>query len=233
MQHLNMAHLVDRLAVDAPSYASAEPFPHIVIDGLFQPAGAVALSRDYPVVDDTTWNRHIHANSHKYALGEIGQMPTIFREVIEELNSDVFIDHLTALTGIADLLPDELLVGAGLHQVVRGGFLDVHADFNYHPVTGAHRRLNLIVYLNPDWRQEWHGNLELWDADMSGCVRSIAPVHNRVVIFSASDTAFHGHPTPLACPTSRTRRSLAMYYYTSSRPDHEVSAPHSTLYQQR
>jgi hypothetical protein len=233
MRHVDLARLMDRSAADAASYTSAKPFPHIVIDGLFQPATAAGLSHDFPAVDDATWSRHIHENSHKYALGEIDRMPTLFREVITELNSAAFVDYLTALTAIDGLLPDDLLVGAGLHQIMRGGFLEVHADFNFHPVTEAHRRLNLIVYLNPDWQEDWHGDLELWDADMSRCVRSIAPVHNRVVVFAASDTAYHGHPEPLACPGSRSRRSIAMYYYTNSRPEHEVSSPHSTLYQRR
>jgi 2OG-Fe(II) oxygenase superfamily len=138
--------------------------------------------------------------------------------------------YLDALTGIPDLMTDEELEGGGLHQITPGGFLKVHADFNYHPLTHQHRRLNLLVYRNPDWHETWDGNLELWSRDMSRCVKSIAPVLNRCVIFNTTDSAYHGHPRPLACPPGRSRKSLALYYYTDVRPAEETSQPHSTLY---
>jgi hypothetical protein len=120
--------------------------------------------------------------------------------------------------------------GGGLHQIIPGGFLKVHADFNYHPSTHHHRRINLLVYLNPQWEDAWDGNLELWTRDMSRCASSIAPVLNRCVVFSTTDSAYHGHPRPLSCPPGMSRKSLALYYYTVMRPPEETSRPHSTLY---
>jgi hypothetical protein len=112
---------------------------------------------------------------------------------------------------------------------VRGGFLKVHADFNYHPTTRFHRRLNLLVYLNGDWQEGWNGNLELWDSRMSRCAKSVSPQLNRCVVFATTDTAYHGHPRPLCCPETVTRKSLALYYYTADRPTQSTPA-HSTLY---
>src|SRR5207245_9732609 len=127
------------------------------------------------------------------------------------------------------------LGGGGLHQRSPDGYLKVHADFNYHPATRHHRRLNLLVYLNSGrldsgWPDPWDGNLELWDRSMSRCVKSIAPVLNRCVVFSTTDAAYHGHPRPLSCPSGMSRKSLALYYYTAARPTQETSEPHSTLY---
>jgi Rps23 Pro-64 3,4-dihydroxylase Tpa1-like proline 4-hydroxylase len=111
-----------------------------------------------------------------------------------------------------------------------GGFLKVHVDFNRHPLLNLDRRLNLLVYLNEDWRDEYGGHLELWPADMSRCERRILPVFNRTVVFSTTDASFHGHPAPLACPEGMSRKSVSFYYYTNGRPAHEGAEPHDTIF---
>ena len=158
-------------------------------------------------------------------------MPAPFQAVLRELNSTPALEYLEALTGIPALLTDDDLEGGGLHQITRGGYLKIHADFNYHPRTHHHRRINLLVYLNRQWEASWDGNLELWDRAMSRCVNSVVPVLSRCVIFNTTDHAYHGHPRPLKCPDTASRKSLALYYYTEARPAEETSSPHSTLYQ--
>jgi Rps23 Pro-64 3,4-dihydroxylase Tpa1-like proline 4-hydroxylase len=157
----------------------------------------------------------------------------VTRQLLLELNSARFVDFVQTVCGIDGLIPDPWLFGAGLHQVESGGFLEIHADFNRHPVWNLDRRLNVLFYLNRDWRDEYGGELELWDDTMRHCVRRYPPVANRLVIFSATDRSYHGHPRPLAMPPGRTRKSVAAYYYSNGRPEHEMSASHSTLYQHR
>jgi hypothetical protein len=111
--------------------------------------------------------------------------------------------------------------------------LKVHADFNYHEHLGVDRRLNLLLYLNEDWHEDYGGELQLWDTDMKHLVRAVSPVFNRCVVFSTTDDSYHGHPDPLRCPEGRSRRSIAMYYYTAGRPAHERSTAHQTLFKQR
>jgi hypothetical protein len=137
------------------------------------------------------------------------------------------------LTGISGLIPDPYLEGGGLHQIERDGFLKVHADFNVHAKLRLDRRLNFILYLNQDWREEYNGHLELWDRGMTRCVRKVLPVCNRAVVFVTTDWSFHGHPEKLACPPGRTRKSVALYYYTNGRPAEERSAGHGVLWQER
>jgi Rps23 Pro-64 3,4-dihydroxylase Tpa1-like proline 4-hydroxylase len=112
--------------------------------------------------------------------------------------------------------------GGGVHYTLPGGVLRVHADFTKHPAYPLDRRLNLLLYMNPIWEDAWGGHLDLWTADMQTCVASHPPIANRCVIFSTTATSFHGHPHPLSCPEGMFRRSLAAYYYTSGRPEHEV-----------
>ena len=93
--------------------------------------------------------------------------------------------------------------------------------------------MNLLLYLNPAWDDAWGGALELWDRGMQACVQRIAPIANRCVVFSTTRDSYHGMPDALRCPDGVTRRSLALYYYSNGRPEHERGPDHSTLWQAR
>lgn len=134
-----------------------------------------------------------------------------------------FVDALGTLTGTPQLMSDPHQWGGGQHQISPGGRLDVHADFQIHPVYGTTRRVNVLVYLNERWESDWGGSLELWDAD--GPVRRILPALNTMVVFDTSSTSFHGHPDPVASPPGTTRKSVALYYYTA---EGRSQAMHST-----
>jgi hypothetical protein len=166
----------------------------------------------------------------KFALDDETAIPALHRAALRELNGQVFLDFLERLTGIKGLVPDPHFIGGGLHQILPGGFLKVHADFDMHGRLHLHRRLNVLLYLNQDWDASYGGDLELWDPTMTRAVRKIAPIANRLVVFSTTDTSFHGHPEPLACPADRARRSMAWYYYTAPM---KTRVGHSTLFQER
>jgi hypothetical protein len=111
--------------------------------------------------------------------------------------------------------------------------LKIHSDFNEHPRLKLDRRLNLLLYLNREWQEEWGGHLELWDRDMTECRRKILPIFGRCVVFATTDFANHGHPDPLNCPEGETRKSLALYYYSNGRPREETLGHYSTLFRRR
>lgn len=127
---------------------------------------------------------------------------------------------------------DEELFGGGLHQSVKGAFLNVHVDYNIHPKTKYHRRLNIIIYLNKDWMEEYEGHLELWDFTdgNKNLLSKIAPTFNRCVIFETNEISYHGHPKKLNAPEGVNRKSLAAYYYTETRPEKEIAEEHNTVY---
>lgn len=215
-------------------YQGADPFPHCVVDGLF-PDDVLRRILDEFAEPDERWRSFADPKQRKYGAGDaeitLGPATTA---VLAALNSGPFVDFLATVTGIEEtLIPDPHLKGGGLHQIAPGGYLKVHADFNRHPLTKLDRRVNVLLYLNEDWDPDWGGQLELWDTEMSSAVKRISPVFNRMVIFSITDTAFHGHPDPLRCPEGRYRRSLATYYYSNGRPESERSPDHSTLFQAR
>jgi len=213
-------------------YQEAKPFSHLVIDEYFDHQYLLNIEREFPKPGTTWWKYH-NPFEKKFAFDQFEWMPALIQDFIMQLQSFPFIHFLEQVTGIDGLLPDPKLNGGGLHQIVRGGKLDIHADYNYHPLTKLDRRLNVLIYLNQDWLPSWAGALEFWDQKMTQCQKEILPLFNRLVIFSTTDISFHGHPEPLLCPEDRTRKSIALYYYTNGRPEHERSAPHSTLYQKR
>ena len=205
--------LEPRVAELATAFGRAAPFPHLVLDNFFETASAEQIHAEFPGIRGE-FRRHIHQHSHKHASNDWSMFPPAIKAACEDLNSDRFVRLLSHLTGISPVYADPQLVGGGVHLIKRGGFLDIHADFNEHPVLKKKRCLNVLIYFNKNWKDEYQGALELWDKDMSRCVVKAWPVFNRCVIFETTTTSFHGHPAPLACPDGMTRCSLATYYYT-------------------
>jgi Rps23 Pro-64 3,4-dihydroxylase Tpa1-like proline 4-hydroxylase len=215
-------------------YASAQPFPHIVIDNFFPEEVLDNILNEYPKAGDIDWQKFENKSEKKLANKHERYMGDNTRALLYQLNSSTFISFLETLTGINGIIPDPHFEGGGLHQIERGGYLKVHADFNRHTKMRLDRRLNLLLYLNKDWKEEYGGYLELWDTDMTRCEKKILPIFNRFVLFTTTDFTYHGHPEPLTCPEGRTRKSLALYYYTNGRPAEEIKGnEHSTIFKAR
>jgi hypothetical protein len=197
------------------TYESAEPYPHIVLDNFLEPGAVDAAIREFPALDRDQWNNYLHTNERKFSNTNPETWGPTLRKILEELNSPRFVQFISELIGVEELIADPSLEGGGLHQSTAGGFLNVHADFTVHPHNRKwQRRANILLYLNDDWKQEYGGELELWSADMKRCVQKVMPVANRVLIFTTDVTSFHGHPEPMRCPEGVARRSLALYYFS-------------------
>jgi hypothetical protein len=213
------------------SYLSADPFPHVVLDGLFAEADLEPVLADFPRPEETRWLEFDSPREKK--LGYYHELSTIsprVRAFLDAMNGFETLLWLEALSGIEGLIPDPYFGGGGIHQIEPGGFLKVHVDFNVHPKLHVHRRMNVLIYMNRDWREEWGGHLELWNASGTECRARIAPLYNRTVIFSTTETSFHGHPHPLQSPPGVTRKSVSLYYYTAALPEGERTVPHDTIF---
>lgn len=212
-------------------YVSADPFPHIVLDGLFDDADLDPVLADFPRPDQMRWLEFDSPTEKKLGFyHERSAISPRVRAFLDAMNGFEMLLWLEALSGIEGLIPDPYFGGGGIHQIEPGGFLQVHADFNVHPKLKIDRRMNVLIYMNKDWREEWGGHLELWNAAATECRARIAPLFNRTVIFSTTDTSFHGHPHPLQSPPGVTRKSVSLYYYTAGRPESERSEAHDTIF---
>ncbi len=216
-------------------YANATPFPHIVFDDFLPPAVLEDVLAEFPKPDQIEWQSFKTAAEKKLASRNERQMGDATRFLLYQFNSSIFINFLEKLTGIDGIIPDPHFEGGGLHQIERGGFLKMHVDFNYHRRMKLDRRLNLLLYLNQNWQEEYGGHLELWDKEITQCSKKILPVFNRCVIFTTTDFTYHGHPEPLTCPEGWSRKSLALYYYSNGRPAEELDGDkgHTTIFQER
>lgn len=207
-----------------------KPYPHLHLTEFLDPEVAAEMACEFPALETDAWTRYKHQNENKVGLAKREQFAPLLGDVVDELNSPAFVTWLSQVTGIPNLLADDTLEGGGLHQSGPGGFLNVHTDFRtHHYHKHWRRRVNLIVYLNPDWDDRWGGAIELWDRDVRECVAKIPPVLNDALIFETNEISYHGFPEPLRCPEGQSRKSLALYYYTV---DPNVT-PRSTNYRAR
>jgi Rps23 Pro-64 3,4-dihydroxylase Tpa1-like proline 4-hydroxylase len=214
-------------------YLAAKPFPHIVFDNFFVPQLLDCILEEFPKPGAIRWQRFDNEREIKLASAAESSFGPVTRLLLYHLNSITFLEFLSRLTGIPNLIGDPSFEGGGLHQIVRDGKLGIHADFNKHSNYRLDRRLNLLLYLNKNWREEYGGHLELWDRRMTHCEQKVLPLFNRVMLFGTTDFTYHGHPEPLRCPEGMTRKSLALYYFSNGRPAEELSGEHSTLFRAR
>ncbi len=229
--------ICERVARLREDFDSASPFPHVVIDDFLTKDFADALLASFPLFERGNNIGDDGAPGGKATVDRIKALGPAFRRLDEVIRSREFLVWLGRLTGIDDLLYDPWYLGGGTHENRNGMSLDAHVDFNYHPSERWHRRLNLIVYLNPLWDEAWGGSLELFrdphaDAKPS---RRVVPQFNRCVIFETSERSWHGFDR-IELPeqqNSLTRRSIALYFYTKDRPAHEVAGRHTTFYVNR
>ena len=198
------------------------PFPHVVIDGFLQSETLPKiLSEVNKLQDADAQSKYIDPSSpyefNKYAFNS--NYGSYLRQLFVELNSPDFIRHIERITGVKNIICNELsLHGAGIHRIKSKGFLQLHTDFNtYHSKKGMlDRRINLLIYLNPDWKAEYKGELCLCDKNTNMCAKKIEPILNRCVIFNTTCSSIHGHPEPLNVPDDVLRQSIAVYYYTEN-----------------
>jgi Rps23 Pro-64 3,4-dihydroxylase Tpa1-like proline 4-hydroxylase len=218
---------------NAEKYRNAQPFPHITFDDFLPLAAAEAALRDYPQPKEVSWTKFDSSQEKKLAFDAVEKLPASDRDVLYFLNSRPMLEFLETLTGIKSIIPDPYFQGGGLHQIIPGGKLGVHADFNLHPRLNLDRRINVLIYMNKNWKEEYGGHFELWNRDMTQAEQKILPIFNRCAIFSTTSWSYHGHPTPLTCPPDRTRKSIATYYYTNGRPEEEITEAHYTVFKAR
>ncbi|HMQ48165.1 MAG TPA: 2OG-Fe(II) oxygenase [Saprospiraceae bacterium] len=218
---ISLERWAEQFEANAKAYQSASPYPYAQFEDFLEGWAAKKAMEAFPKVKDEGWIHYLHVNEKKHGLNKMDMIPPFLQEVIRALNSDAFVKILSQLTGIDGLKADPSLEGGGLHQSQRGGFLNIHADFTVHPhKRNWRRRVNLLIYLNEDWKEEYRGELQLWSRDMKRCEQKISPVYNRCVIFNTDEDSYHGLPDPIQCPEEMTRKSIALYYFTE-----ETEAP--------
>lgn len=217
----------------ALAYRGAHPFPHCVIEDFLPSEITERLLKEFPEVRERELKRSQELFKGHCLPDKLPGSAAFARSLFYTFNSLPFLGFLEELTGIEGLIPDPYFLGGGFHETLRGGRLGIHADFNIHQKLRLRRRINVLVYLNHDWKNEFGGDLELWTTDMKAKAKAVAPLFNRCVIFDTDATSWHGHPDPMNCPEDRTRKSLALYYYTASEAIFSETKVDTTVFRAR
>jgi hypothetical protein len=219
----------------ADRFQNADPFSHVVIPDFFAPDFGRRILDDFPPFEDRFALNEMGEVGKKAVRTDVRAIGETYRQLDDFIQTPEFLGLISEITGIPDLLYDPDYVGGGTHENLATQSLDPHVDFNYHPRTGWHRRLNLIVYLNPEWEEEWGGNLDLhsnpWDPE-GDRTSTVLPVFNQAVLFETSERSWHGF-SEVRVPEDRkplSRKSFAIYLYTRERPEEEIAASHATVY---
>lgn len=205
------------------TFTTAAPFEHVVIPNFLNKNIAEQIIEEFPdpLDEQYDWKHYDNPIEQKFTLNDFSSLP-IIKTVFDELQGNHAVDLISQITGIPQLESDPYFHGAGIHAYPRGGKLDRHLDYSIHPISLKERRVNLIIYLNPEWKHEYGGSLELWDEHGGSHTKVITPSWNTAVLFRTNNMSYHGLPTPIQCPQGEYRRSLAIYYVS---PPTETAMP--------
>ncbi|OUU21526.1 MAG: hypothetical protein CBB97_16195 [Candidatus Endolissoclinum sp. TMED37] len=198
-------------------YLSMKPFPHIVVDDFFNYKIAKKLEKEFPNFDDKIWHEYSNKIENKKTLNNWNYFPELTYSVFNTLVSNDFADRLSkTLYNHSILFGDPGLNGGGWHIHNKGGDLNTHLDYSLHPKLKKQRKVNIIIYLNSNWRNEWGGQLGLWSNESNirpgKLCKKISAKYNRAIIFDTTFNSWHGLPQPIQCPQNEYRKSLAVYY---------------------
>jgi|SRR5215203_197189 len=194
-------------------FNNAQPFRFLVIDNFLDFDLAQSLSKEFPSLEymDVNYKGINEKKSEHSSFENLHPVFTNFKDAITRKEVTCIIENIAQIDKLETI---EDRYGFGLHQGGQHSFLDIHVDYNLHPIRKKQRRLNLIIFLNPEWNQEWGGALEFWDKHVTSCRQSISPVFNRCVLFECNEYSYHGY-SKINCPETITRKSFYLYYFSN------------------
>lgn len=231
MQYINPEYLSeDKVKSLRQSFDEAKPYRHIVMDNFLKDEFARKLDAHFPG-EEIFSRKYKGYNENKAEGSKFDLYDPAFSKLRAELSSPEFNEWIAKVTGIEETFITEDGLGAGLHKGGNGSFLDIHIDFNIHPTKDVHRRLNLLIYLTPDWDPSWNGAMEMWNADMTKCEKEVECKFNRALIFETSEISYHGYTKKLKTPENVHRQSFYAYFYTKEREG--ASGYHDTVFRAR
>lgn len=219
------------------NYINSDPFPSIHFRNFFNEDILKGVLEEYEDLENNAPLKFKSPNQIKLASKGENNFGPKTRAFVHFLNSEPFLQFLQNISQIEEtLIPDPYLEGGGFFKIKYGGYVKIHAELNKHRFSKLDKRLNAVIYLNQNWKEEYGGHHELWNKDVSFCLKKVMPEFNTLVIFSTTDDSYHGSPNPLQCPPDFSNKSLSLFYYSNGRPTHEINEgfdDHSIVYKPR
>ena len=205
-------HWIDEIDKIRHSFIQAQPFEYVVIDNFLQNEVAEHIFSEFPT-DFTSWHKYNNPLEVKYAFDNLEEMGENTKKLFQWFASDQLTNIISSITNIPNLENDPYLHGAGLHAHPRNGRLNMHLDYEKHPILkNKERRINIILFITKDWKEEWGGDNQLWDNELTECKVKTHVKFNRALLFKTNNISWHGLPDKITCPESIYRKSIAYYY---------------------
>lgn len=211
-------------------FVGTPPFPMIVLDDFLPKDLALAMATETHDIPNYEWSEFTRRNSYMQECTNMKVCPVAREHFVAPMHSQEMMTWMTKLTGIVDLIPDPYLVGAGYSRSYDGDFLGIHTDFNWNESLKLHRMLSLIVYLEPEWKSEYGGDIVFKDFNNEKVIQKVEPKFNRVVIWRHHKRGFHGYPDPISCPADISRKTFRLFFYVSNATHNTEDLPHRSLY---
>jgi Rps23 Pro-64 3,4-dihydroxylase Tpa1-like proline 4-hydroxylase len=211
------------------SFLIGKPVPSVVIKNFLKEDIALGLYEECQYSNLNDWKTFTRNGSHMKEYNNIETLPKAY-DFYSYISSGPFLKQLEAITGIQGLIPDPHLIGAGYSRSFNGDILKVHTDFNWNDTLKLYRVLSLIVYLTPDWQEEWGGGLSFFDSNREKVISTLPCLFNNCVVWKYDERAFHGYTRPITCPEDKSRNSIRAFYYTSNIEHASDFKPHRSLY---
>jgi hypothetical protein len=232
-------HVLENKSKLAATFSNGKPFPHVVIEDFLSDAFCSEIIAQFPDFDERSAINEDGQVGGKSTRERVRELGPAYARLDDLMRSREFLGLVGGITGIRELKYDPWYFGGGTHENRHGQDLDPHIDFNYHPISGQHRRLNLIIYLNEEWDDAWGGLLQLhkdpYSEPGNDQIVTVSPRRNRCVIFETSERSWHGFER-IQLPQEKrqiSRKSFAVYFYSKQRPASETADEHSTVYVER
>lgn len=211
------------------TFVGTPPYPMIVLDNFLPKDFALSLNQECESIPDQYWSEFTRNGSYMKECKQMQVAPLAFK-FVNEMHSALGLEWLTQVTGIKDIIPDPYLVGAGYSRAWTGDSLLLHTDFNWNDQLKLHRILSFIIYINPNWKEEWGGELEFTDFNREKTIQKIPTLFNRAVIWRYHKRGFHGFPTPIKSPKDQSRNTFRLFFYYSDAQYKDDDRPHRSLY---
>ncbi|AWI25069.1 hypothetical protein HYN49_03710 [Flavobacterium pallidum] len=206
---INFEFLEKNLETLRIQYLSAQPFPHLLIDNFCDEEKLLKAYSNVPELNNKS--RDYAFANNKFEKSNYREICPEFMELYNDLSSERFNRILAFITAKKTFV-DPKNFGGGLHQGKKNSFLDMHLDFNYHPLNkNWYRELNLLLYLNKDWKPEYKGQLKIKDLRTNDEAELDVPF-NRLIIQQCAPYTLHGYDMT-NFPEGRYRTSIATYAY--------------------
>ncbi|MDF2448695.1 MAG: putative proline hydroxylase [Bacteroidota bacterium] len=195
-----------------------------IVDDLLPEPLAHEIFNAFPAPEKMGEHRSLREN--KKIAAQLNLYHPILEEITFAFQDPRIVSLVEEITGIKNMEPDSKLYAGGISLMSEGNFLNPHLDNSHDSERQKYRVLNLLYYVSPNWKEEYGGNLELWDRGLKYKQRTIVSKFNRLVLMITNKTSYHS----VSKVVHSANRCCVSNYYFSDEPAENEDYFHVTTF---